>query len=155
MKQIGSRFSLKSVYVTLLVAVVLTGGVIYYLRGSGYSSKSVQEADATLVSIGKIQLALAAYMHLHQSYPKTTHECEAFTTIAPELLSAGLIEVAVLTELTKGYPINISVSSDALHYVIQTEGSGMKQHSAIINHIDGTVLGCNCDDPKVCISDAK
>ena len=71
-------------------------------------------------------------------------------TVVTELIAAGFLPKRFLAELSDGYPIHISVASDALNYVLESEGKCFEGSAVLRDDVDGQMLGCNCDDLNYC-----
>ena len=134
-----------------IILTVLLISFALYFGGSEGSSESTKRVNYSINNIGEIKLALELYYSAHQSFPKTGGQCIAVETVSPQLIEAGF-QKSFTTQLALGYPIKLSVSSDALHYVLESEGSGFKDSSVLTTDIDGQILGCNCDDPNYCVT---
>ena len=116
----------------------------------------------TIYNMGQMQLALELYFDAHRSYPSVSQSCvsvdsvrtqliaEAFLPVTPDVQEPSLFD-RLQGNTNQGYPIKMSVSPDALHYVLESEGGGFKDITVLDTDIDGQVLGCNCDDPNYCV----
>ena len=134
-----------------IILTVLLISFALYLGGSESSNESTKRVNYSINNIGEIKLALELYYSAHQSFPKTGGQCIAVETVSSQLIEAGF-QKSFTTQLALGYPIKLSVSSDALHYVLESEGSGFKDSSVLTTDVDGQILGCNCDDPNYCVT---
>ena len=143
----------KHVLIAFGVLIVLCA--VFYVLHREVSSRSQAHMTDSISGIVEVQKALTNYYVMHQSYPKTGAACVPVSVITPELSTAGLLSRGDVLQLEGGYPVMVSVTSDALHYVIQSKGSGFESNPITEGDIDGQVLGCDCDDPNYCVGDTK
>ena len=134
-----------------IILTVLLISFALYFGGSESSSESTKRVNYSINNIGEIKLALELYYSAHQSFPKTGGQCIAVEAVSSQLIEAGF-QKSFTTQLALGYPIKLSVSSDALHYVLESVGSAFKDSSVLTTDVDGQILGCNCDDPNYCVT---
>ena len=134
--------------------VVVLACIVFalYYEGRIGPNQSAKRAGHVVTNISEIKLALGQYYAVHQSYPKTGGECVLADAVTHELINAGFLSNSFTAQLTEGYPVDVSVSSDALHYVLQSKGGGFEDNVITNSDIDGQVLGCDCDDPNYCVT---
>lgn len=143
-----SRWWLIAGVVVVLACIVFA---LYY-EGRIGPNQSAKRAGYAVTNINEIKLALGQYYAVHQSYPKTGGECVLADAVTHELIDAGFLPKSFATQLAEGYPVDVGVSSDALNYVLRSEGSGFKNSPVLATDTDGSMLGCNCDDPNYCVT---
>ena len=140
----------KTSVMQLCISLVLIAVVMYVISRSDSPNETAVKTRNTVSSMGLVQLALESYYNAHTSYPKAGGQCVPVTSVTTELMTAGFLPKNFAEKLPESYPIHISVSSDSLNYVLESEGKGFTGNSILASDVDGVILGCNCDDPNYC-----
>lgn len=156
MEQKTSFFS-KKIRLGFIAAVIAVLLALYFFSSTltdGPNRAKTRAAQA-ISNVMQIQLALDLYFEAHHSYPNTGGQCTLFDGSGSELVTSGFLPKQTAAEVVGRYPVKMSVSPDALHYVIESEGSGFKDASVLTTDTDGQILGCSCDDPNYCVTDLK
>jgi len=100
-------------------------------------------------TLSVLTVALEHYANDHGLlYPPLRLACESIGALESYLI---LPERRLLEDIyLDPAEFQIAVSSDRDIYVLRTVLEN-KDHYALVTDLDGSVLGCNCDDPSYCV----
>lgn len=139
--------------------IVVLGILVFVVFGVLIINSSIQEPrinsnNARRVSdIGQMNIAFALYFQKHNTYPDTSPGCQDLST-ATALESEEFIGILPRERREQeGHPsYQYAVAADGSAFVVKATLDESSYHkSALLHDLDGSILGCECDDPNYCL----
>ncbi|KKS37751.1 MAG: hypothetical protein A3G49_05635 [Candidatus Sungbacteria bacterium RIFCSPLOWO2_12_FULL_41_11] len=138
----------------ILLIIVIIFGLFLYLNSPFIHWKYANPNREQLSRLKTLELSLDLYRDKKGSYPVVGSDCQEVSILKQYLIPEFLGE----RDAVYGYPANYANppryfyanSPDGRQFVLKTLLT--KDSSALKNDLDGTILGCNCDDPNYCTS---
>ena len=159
LRQNGKRHQGKSIRIIAGILGILVIGSLSILAISFQTTShsmppSLSRDGKRRHALIQMQLGLELYADDHESlYPLLSSRCSTIDVLESYLVPKYLLEIP--KDPIYGYQnFQIAVSLDQETVILKTilEGDNNIANIALQNDIDGYVLGCNCNDPRFCVS---
>ena len=144
---------LKIFFVCILL-LMASGLFLFYFFSSRVRIQYANPDTEKIRQIKMLGLALELYHKKNQKYPDTGPTCQDASVLQKYLTKEylGGSRVFDSTGTADSLPkYSYASSNDGGHYVLKTD---LRDRNNLIlkNDLDGNVLGCNCDDSALCLS---